>query len=335
MKILILRNSTNKLDSNNFMFANSFLKRNDEVFFGLVNSLKTNNYVVHCKALKYERPHSLEEDMEGEPEFVNCEDFDLVWVMNQPHEIIQKDVWQILWMLSQKVPFVNSVEAMMFLNNKNNLGLIVPPEYLIESYISNDHEDLWDIYQERKEENWIIKPTNLGCGANVFMINPQDSNARALIQSMTGNITAFTNISDRNLIGFKNQYAVLQKYAEEVKKGEKRVIIAGGEIITMHGRYCTEDDHRSNFTQGGICFEANLSKDEYNMCKIIGERLKSFGVGYVGLDISYPYLLEFNIVNPGGMYRSLVTSGKDFSMDAIDLIVKSKVNSLNKGCQSL
>ena len=49
------------------------------------------------------------------------------------------------------------------------------------------------------------------------------------------------------------------------------------------------------------------------MCELIGEALLEKGIRFVGIDISFPYLLEFNIVNPGGLYDCYLSSGKNNS----------------------
>ena len=325
MKILILRNTITRLDENNMLFANEFLERGDEVYFGLVNSVSTHDYVVYADIVPCHVQVELDGSIQEKLSHQSIEGFDLIWVMNQPHPNLSRDVWQILWMLSKRVPFVNSVEAMMFLNTKNTLGYLVPQEHLVENHVANSYDTLWNIYSSRKDERWVLKPTNGGCGADVFILDANGSNTRALVQSATGNTTASTEITDGNLIGLQNKFTIMQKFAPEVTIGEKRVIIAGGEVITSHGRTLAEGDHRSNITQGGAFFASDLTPEEHTMCAKIGERLIANGVGYIGLDISYPYVLEFNIVNPGGMYDAMLVTGTNMSSKAVDRILAARL----------
>lgn len=323
MKVLILVNTTNRLDENHAMFANGFLERGWHVFYGLVNSLTTHDYEVYCDIVEVKTKVNVYGKVIGELSHQSAEQFDLVWVMNQPHPMLAKDAWQILWLLSQRCPFVNSVEAMTFLNNKNTLGHIVSKQNLVENHVSNRFDHLWQVYISRKNERWIVKPTNGGCGADVYLLKPEESNARAIIQSMTGNTTASAEITDSNLLGLQNKYGILQSYAPEVAKGEKRVIIAGGRVVSQHGRSLAAEDHRSNITQGGELLSAELNDDEYKICSELGRRLLLNGVRFIGIDLAYPFVLEFNIVNPGGIYDIREVSGIDYTQIAIENILQT------------
>lgn len=323
MDVLILADSIHRIDWNQADFANCFLDKGINVFYGLINSLSTRNYSVYGDTVQVlAKVHHYGSVLD--PVNAQClEKYDLIWVMNQPHPALAKDIWQMLWMLSKRVPFVNSVEAMVFLNNKNNLGIIVPPQHLVESSVANEFGILWDLYTRRKEQNWVVKPTNSGCGEDVYLLQPGDSNARVILQSMTGNVMTRGEITNATLIGLQNKYCILQKYIPQVAQGEKRVLLAGGEVIAQHGRKLAFGDHRSNLTHGGQLVQADLTVEEMRLCSYIASALCRYGVNFIGIDISYPYILEFNIVNPGGVYDILEVTGIDYNGIIIDRIFSS------------
>lgn len=326
MKLLILRNATTQLGTNNVFFANEFLARGWQVSFGLINSLATHKYHVYGDVVPYHTQMQIGDTIHETLEHKNLEEFDLIWVMNQPHPNLARDVWQILWLLSKRKPFVNSVEAMMFLNSKNTLGYLIPAEHLAENHVSNQFETLWEIYDERHDDCWVLKPTNAGCGADVFLLEPDSSNRRALLQSATGNTEANAEISNSGVAGIQNRYTILQAFIPEVKIGEKRVILAGGEVVAWHGRSLAVQDHRSNVTQGGKFFAIELSKEEHILCTKLAQRLLDNGVGFIGLDISYPYVLEFNIVNPGGLFDAMLVSEINSTPRAVDCILRTRLS---------
>jgi glutathione synthase len=323
VKLLILRNTITWLETNNVLFANEFLERGWEVCFGLVNSLATYNYHVYGDVAPYRTKLQIGDDIHASFTHENLEQFDLIWVMNLPHPRLAMDVWQMLWLLSKRRPFVNSVESMLFLNTKNTLGYLVPEEHLAENYVSNRFETIWGIYHDRRDERWMLKPTNDGCGSDVFLLEPGGSNVRALVQSATGNTEANEEMSSISIRGLHNKYTILQSFIPEVKKGEKRVILAGGEVIAWYGRLAAEDDHRSNMTQGGKCFAVELSPEEHTMCAQIARRVLDNGVGFIGLDIAYPYILEFNIVNPGGLQDTMLVTNINSAPKVVDCILKT------------
>jgi len=347
MKILLLRTTSAHLDAHDVLFANTFLARGDEVCVGLVNTVATHNYHVYGFTVPYrvevellKQYHAAERDELGKQEVLekfdfggideplkweSLENFDLIWVMKSPHPDLAKDIWQILWLLAKRVPFVNSVEALLFLNTKNTFGYLVPQEHLLENHVANSFDILWEVYRRQPQERWVLKPTNSGGGTDVFLVDSQGSNDRALIQSMTGNTKSIVDptIGD-SLLGLQNKYAVLQKFASEVQHGEKRVIIAGGEVITAHGRVSVSGEHRSNLFQGGQSYASALTEQEEYMCSRLTELLLANGVGYVGLDISYPYILEFNMIDPGGLARVLLLTGTNYASRTIDCIIKTR-----------
>lgn len=157
------------------------------------------------------------------------------------------------------------------------------------------------------------------------MSQPGWRNARVILQSMTGNTGASTAMIDVGSLGLLNRYCLLQKFIPNVLQGEKRVIIAGGKVVGQHGRRLPPGDHRSNLTQGGSLCEANLSAPEEELCSEIGNRLIRSGVGSIGIDLAFPYVLEFNIVNPGGIYEILELTGIDYTSVALDYILASRL----------
>ena len=197
------------------------------------------------------------------PQRDSVETFDLVWVMNQPAERLARDVWQILWRLSRRSRFVNSVEALVATNNKSNLSCVVPADHLLDSRVSNEFETLWQLCKSQGG-TWVVKPTNQDCGWNVFLVDPAGSNSRAILQSMTGNSSA--SAVGHGASGGRNQYCVLQRYAPEIVRGEKRVILAGGQILGQHGRIAAGGEHRSNMAQGGQIYPIELTPDETALC---------------------------------------------------------------------
>ena len=321
MEIIILRNNLTRLDENNILISNAFLELGHKVSFGLINSIYSQNYNVFVKGIEYNEKLEIDSDLVGVFKDMCLTDFDLVWIMNQPHPNLEKDIYQLLWLASQRVNFVNSIEGIYFLNNKNNLGFVDEiKKYLIENYTSNDFSFISSIVNI-SDEKWVLKPTNSGCGSDVFVIDRNESNTRALLQSATGNSEMGAVISGDSILGITEKYTVLQKYIREVKEGEKRVILCAGKVTAVHGRQIQYGENRSNISQGGKLTSAKLSKEEIEMCELIGEVLLGKGIRFVGIDISFPYLLEFNIVNPGGLYDCYLSSGENYSKLGISNIL--------------
>ena len=82
-------------------------------------------------------------------------------------------------------------------------------------------------------------------------------------------------------------------------------------------------DHRSNLRQGGKLIASELMSAEADLCAELAQRFFDFGVGYVGIDIAYPYVLEFNIANPGGVSYIHEITGIDYTPVVIDRVLSA------------
>lgn len=331
MRLLILTNHLDCLGENDAPICNAFRRFGCDVIFGEINSIAADDYRYFTQGVLVSgsgepyHPGSAALGDRGAYFFDECQ---LIWVMNPPQDRVARDVWQMLWLASQQTAFVNSVEGMMFLDTKHALGHVVPKEHRVFSYISNDFSLLWARYRQAPDQWWVAKPPNAFCGRNVFLLPPNGTNVRTILQCLTGNTLAqdeFGAIAQQGygygLGGFKAEYAVLQQFIPEVAQGEKRVIVACGEAVAWHGRHGPPDDHRSNIRQGGKPISVEMHSGEIELANLIGHKLMAHGINFVGLDMAYPYILELNIANPGGLYDAKLVSGIDRSDQVAELII--------------
>lgn len=329
MKILLLMGALSGFTrSNHLMFHNSFLARGDEVYIGRVNSLALERGKVLVELCCPRRAIEPGDSFEEQAEYGPVDSFDLIWLMNQPHPGIQKDVYEILWLLRANTTFVNDLASIVFLNNKTTLGVFVPSDHMIESYSSASADRLLAI-QKGSTAEWVIKPTNDGNGTDVFVLRQGDSNCTPLIQSMTGNEVTQTEIHGTSVTGLLRRYAVLQRFVSHARECEKRVVLAGGKPVSesgVWGVYQTvfvEEDHRSNRIHTPNKLAVGLTPDEARLCSEVGERLVNHGVRFAAIDMAYPYVFEVNIVNPGGLQSIDLITGVDLTGLAVEQILAS------------
>jgi len=314
--------------SNHLMFHNAFRARGWEVAIGRVNSLAMEKGVVHGDLVEPGRDIAVGDDFEDRAAYRAITDFDLVWVMNQPHEGLRTNAYQMLWSLSRRIPFVNSIESIVFLNNKNTLAHVLPAEARIDSYASASADRLREIMAEEGGD-WIIKPTNDGNGTNVFVLRPEDTNRIPLLQSMTGNEITQQEIHGRQNLGIVRDYALLQRFIPNARECEKRVVLAGGRVVRLGdkaGVYQTvfkADDHRSNRIHTPDKLHVGLTEEEERICADLGERLLAHGVRFTAIDMAAPYIFEINVVNPGGLQTIDLISGLDLTPVAVDQILEA------------
>jgi glutathione synthase len=98
-----------------------------------------------------------------------------------------------------------------------------------------------------------------------------------------------------------------------------RVLVAGGEVITSYERFPLSVDHRSG--GGDLKRIDSLDAQEHSLAVDIAQRLGAYGVHFAGLDMVYPYILEVNLVNPGGIQNAPEPRARELANRAVDSIL--------------
>lgn len=323
MRLMILTKTLDCLGENDAPLTNALRRLGCEVIIGDINAIGADDYRHFARGVLVARNDGVYQPgsaARGNRQAYFLDECELIWVMTQPLERQALDVWQMLWLASRHTKFVNSVEGLIFLNTKHALGYLLPKRSRPASFTSNDFSLLWERYRKEPDQKWVAKPPNTSCGQDVFLLPPNGPNARTILQCLTGN-TEVHKITSGGLGGFRAAYAVLQQFVPEVTEGEKRIIVACGKAVAWHGRLGNPDDHRSNITQGAKPISVDLRSGEIELAELIGKKLMSYGINFVGIDMAYPYILELNLDNPGGLYDAMLASGVDRSEQAAKLIV--------------
>ncbi|MFT7307048.1 MAG: glutathione synthase [Candidatus Azotimanducaceae bacterium] len=209
---------------------------------------------------------------------------DYVWVLGFGDRSSFLDKYQLLYALPMGCQVINSLNAIMHMNSKYLLATHAKFKNP-ETWASTNAHELIEVVR-RNPGYWIAKPPAGSLGRDVFKIDRDDSNLSAIIQ---------------NLCGPENtNYTLLQRYVPEIEQGEKRVLIAGGRVIDQYLRTPVLD-HRTNVHQGAKIAHCTLSKAQSTLCQTLAELLLEEGVYFAGIDLAYPWLIEVNVVNPGGI----------------------------------
>lgn len=139
----------------------------------------------------------------------------------------------------------------------------------------------------------ILKPLAGFGGQNVFYVRRgQVANLNAMIQAVR-----------------KDGYVIVQEYLPEVARGDKRVLLLGGEPVRVDGhvaayrRMRPKDDIRNNMHVGGVRKRCEFSAAEERICEILRPRLLADGLYLVGADLVGDKVLEINVFAPGGIHN--------------------------------
>jgi glutathione synthase len=151
----------------------------------------------------------------------------------------------------------------------------------------------------------IIKPLYGNGGAAVFRMQPEDTNIASLVE-------LFQSV-------FREPF-VVQRYAPEVRNGDKRIILVDGEIAGAINRVPADDETRSNMHVGGRAEATEITERDREICATIGPELKRRGLIFTGIDVIGPYLTEINVTSPTGIREVKRFGGADIAAMIWDVI---------------
>ena len=150
---------------------------------------------------------------------------------------------------------------------------------------------------------WVLKPSGASFGRDVQLIRADSVGRRAI----------------RKLVE-RDGFAVLQRYVASIECGETRCLLARGELVGCYRRVPAAGDFRANLAAGASVEAHDPSPRERELIGKIGQWLLTAGVGFAAADIAWPYLIEINVANPGGLATLESLSGADPTPRAVELI---------------
>jgi glutathione synthase len=158
----------------------------------------------------------------------------------------------------------------------------------------------------------IVKPLDGHGGESIFLARMGDRNLNAILE-------AVTHFESRPIMG--------QRYIPEIRNGDKRLIVLGGEPLGCTLRVPRDDENRGNIHVGGNCVKADITPRDREICRMLRPRLERDGLYFVGLDIIGDYLTEVNVTSPTGIQEIDRLNGVNLEARVIDF-VESRVAAL-------
>ncbi|MFT4798141.1 MAG: glutathione synthase [Candidatus Azotimanducaceae bacterium] len=303
--ILLIADTELVEDTNYLRLGNELLKRDVSVDCCFMDSLAMCNSKIVADGFP------LVEALQANQRFpartqIGLSRADIVWTLTLGMRHSFLDKIQLLNCLNDSARLINSLDALMHFKSKYFLASHQDVFQYPNSYASTSPSDLLNVMKEAGGR-WIAKPPAGSLGRDIFLLTPEDRNARVILESMTGPES--------------DQYCLIQPYVEEITHGEKRVLIANGKPVGQYLRQ-SNGDHRTNVSAGATTTLCDLTSDETQYCERIGAFLADQGALFVGLDLAYPWVIEFNVVNPGGIQTIVSLGGIDPSKSIIDEIFR-------------
>ncbi len=266
----------------------------------------------------------------------DAERFDRIWLLGFGRRQSYYDRMQLLRQLDQRC-FVNSVDAYTYLHGK--LPLLVRPveglartsgagaignarvldcdrveqldqsrpieevlaQHLPETYAAASANYLLEHLDDAAP--WVLKPSGASFGRDVQLIRADAAGRRAI----------------RELVE-RDGFAILQRYVEPLAPGEIRCLFAGGEVVGCYRRVPGAGDFRANLAADGKAEQCIPNQAEHELMQKIGLWLRDAGVGFAAADFVWPYIIEINVANPGGLATLEGLTGTDPTPKAVALL---------------
>jgi glutathione synthase/RimK-type ligase-like ATP-grasp enzyme len=223
--------------------------------------------------------------------------FDLIWPLGFGRYATFFDRMQMLSQL-QGTRFVTAPDVMVSLHGKHRWLDAMP-----ETHTSTNAKYLHEVVSSGGD--WVIKPTAGSYGRQVRLFRAGEATIEDVARLC------------RELDG---GYLMAQRLIPEIAAGEKRTLVAGGTIL---GTYLRRPGQgiTSNLAAGGSSAPACLTEAEVDLVEPIARELAVLGAGYAAVDTVFPYLMEVNVANPGGLETIEGLGGGDLTTLAVQSIV--------------
>lgn len=301
---LLINQEPEFTDGNNMRFASALHRRGMVVDVLFIDTLQLEGGRVSAKGFQFNNGHTASVAMP--PGKLQPVDHDLVWLLGLGDRTSFLDKYQLLYALPDYCQLINSLESVMHLKSKYFLASHADRFPNPETHASANADELIAVVRA-KGGDWIVKPPAGSLGVDVYRVS-DDVTLESTLSQLCG--------------PDNNRYVLLQRYVPEIEQGEKRVLIAGGKVIGQYLRTATEGK-LTNLNQGAKASACELTAEEFAYCEKLGKGILAMGAYFAGIDLTWPWLIEINVINPGGITTIDELTGVDLTESTIGAVLEA------------
>ena len=186
------------------------------------------------------------------------------------------------------------------------------PQFTAPTLVTRSERLLREFLAEHREI--ILKPLHGMGGTSVFRVAQNEPNLNVIIETLTH---------------LGTQTIMAQRYIPEIRDGDKRVLLIGGEPVPHAlARIPKAGETRGNLAAGGTGVARALTQRDREIAQTLGPALMAEGLLLVGLDVIGDYLTEVNVTSPTCFQEIMHQTGFDVAgmlVTAVESAVSSKV----------
>jgi glutathione synthase len=189
-------------------------------------------------------------------------------------------------------------------DHPEKLAILEFPQFIGPTLVTRDEADIKRFHAEHRDI--ILKPLDGMGGMGIFRVGPDGLNLGSISETL-------------NRGGA--QTVMVQKYLPEIVKGDKRILLIGGEPVPFSlARIPQGSEIRGNLAVGGKGVAQPLSARDREIATSLGPTLAARGLLLVGLDVIGDCLTEINVTSPTGFQEITQQTGFDVAKMFIDAL---------------
>ena len=231
------------------------------------------------------------------------EAFDLVFMRKDPP--VDTAYLHATWILEHargKTVLINDPRGLRELNE--HLAVLRFPELTPPTVVTRSTRRLGAFLREQGGAI-VVKPVEGYGGLGVFVVRDGDPNTSSIFESATAGGARWT---------------VAQRFLPEVVKGDKRILLVGGEPVGAVLRVPGRNEARSNLHVGGTPVATALDAEDRAIIRAVAPVLAQHGQILVGLDVIGGRLTELNITSPTGIRHVEMLERRNVAGEVMDRI---------------
>ncbi|MEX3930503.1 glutathione synthase [Paraburkholderia phymatum] len=181
------------------------------------------------------------------------------------------------------------------------------PQFVAPTLVTRDPARLRAFHAEHGDV--ILKPLDGMGGMGVFRVKADGMNLGSIVEMLSHD-------------GARSVMA--QKFIPEIKAGDKRILLIGGEPVPYSlARIPQGSEVRGNLAAGGLGVAQSLTARDREIAEALGPVLNARGLLLVGLDAIGDWLTEVNVTSPTCFREIMDQTGFDVAAMFIDALEKA------------
>ncbi|MPW19442.1 glutathione synthase [Paraburkholderia sp. CNPSo 3157] len=181
------------------------------------------------------------------------------------------------------------------------------PQFVAPTLVTRDPARLRTFHAEHGDV--ILKPLDGMGGMGVFRVKADGMNLGSIVEMLSHD-------------GARSVMA--QKFIPEIKTGDKRILLIGGEPVPYSlARIPQGSEVRGNLAAGGLGVAQPLTARDREIAEALGTVLNARGLLLVGLDAIGDWLTEVNVTSPTCFREIMDQTGFDVAAMFIDALEKA------------